>query len=250
MGENSQPVVLECLYANVQSLLSKKKEIEQLTEVQEFDILLFTEVWIDEEHQDFELYIRGYQNPSIDRNCRCGACVYVREGLDYINVEPPYRMKESVWICVKTSNNVERLYGCLYKSPNSEIENNENLLRNISWAKSEYEEVVLVGDFNMPGIDWVNEDCNSEATRRFLDCLNDSGLEQFIEEPTRYRHGQTPSVLDLLITSNPDIVNDIKLEDPLGKCDHVKITFSVSNMNRKNISSKQKYKNMLFAHGC
>ena len=49
MGDGPQDHVLKCLYGNLQSLNSKKREIElRLTEC-DYDILLFTEVWINEE---------------------------------------------------------------------------------------------------------------------------------------------------------------------------------------------------------
>ena len=52
-------------------------------------------------------------------------------------------------------------------------------------------------------------------------------------EPTRFRLGQTPLLLDLIITSN--------IRDPLGKCDHATLYFSVNNQKIKVIVNDKKY---------
>ena len=54
-------------------------------------------------------------------------------------------------------------------------------------------------------------------------------MEQLIDEQTRYREGQTPSLLDLLIVSDPDIVSNLSYCDPFGKSDHITICFDLRN---------------------
>ena len=41
-----------------------------------------------------------------------------------------------------------------------------------------------------------------------------------VDKPTRQRQGQTPNLLDLVLTKNPDAVNSITHRCPLGKSDH------------------------------
>ena len=67
----------------------------------------------------------------------------------------------------------------------------------------------------------------------FLETILDCYMEQLLLEPTRFREGQNPSLLDLLIVNNPDIVSGIWYEDPLGKCDHVVVCFKVNNKASK-----------------
>ena len=75
-----------------------------------------------------------------------------------------------------------------------------------------------------------------------MDCLN----EQLITEPSGFRLGQTPSLLDLVTTSGPEIYANLNMEDPLGKCDHAILYFSVKNQKIKGDTSDNKniYKEM------
>ena len=177
--------------------------------------------------------LEGFQRPLIQYKSRGGTCVYITEGLQYIEVTPPQKTSESNWFVVKTKNEVSRIYACIYRSPNSDNENNEKLLENIRWATANYSEVVIIGDINVPAIDWENESSSTVYGRKLLDCINNSFLEQLIEKPTRFWEGNNPSLLVLLITNKPDIISDLRLNDPFGKCDHVSIHFTVATEIKK-----------------
>ncbi|KAA0194537.1 hypothetical protein HAZT_HAZT004541 [Hyalella azteca] len=55
---------------------------------------------------------------------------------------------------------------------------------------------------------------------RFLSACRDAFLVQLQSEPTRSRVGQTPSLIDLVLTSDEDIVCEIQTTAGLGKSDH------------------------------
>ena len=92
-----------------------------------------------------------------------------------------------------------------------------------------------MGDFNYRGIDWSlntttgGSDSNEQS---FLDTVNDQFMHQHVNEPTRCRPGQRPSLLDLILTSSDDTVGDVAIGPPIGKSDHMTITF---NMDIKNM---------------
>ncbi|XP_071944656.1 uncharacterized protein [Antedon mediterranea] len=46
-------------------------------------------------------------------------------------------------------------------------------------------------------------------------------------EPTRYREGETPNVLDLVFTDKENTINGIMQSPPLGKSDHMMLQFSL-----------------------
>ena len=87
------------------------------------------------------------------------------------------------------------------------------------------------GDFNYPSINWSNGlavSSSSQPIQLFLDTLNDLFLHQHITEPTRYRAGSSPHVLDLVLTNEEDMVwQDIAYHPGLGLGDHVCICFTV-----------------------
>jgi hypothetical protein len=92
--------------------------------------------------------------------------------------------------------------------------------------------LLLVGDFNLPGINWdklqVKPCCQyKKLHQEFLDLLNENSLTQLITEPTHV-HGNT---LDLLCTNEPKLVVNTGIIKP-GVSDHHIITATL-NMTAK-----------------
>ena len=50
-------------------------------------------------------------------------------------------------------------------------------------------------------------------------------LFQAVTEPTRFRANQNPSLFDLVFSSYSDNLSEIKTSAPIGKSDHVLLTF-------------------------
>ena len=100
-----------------------------------------------------------------------------------------------------------------------------------------------MGDFNIPEINWRLESTSSETFgESFLKLLNDCGLYQHVQEPTRFRDGQHPSLLDLVITRYEKEVSGLKLTHPLGKSDHMCISFQLGvECIRRNSSFMRRY---------
>ena len=87
-----------------------------------------------------------------------------------------------------------------------------------------------MGDFNLPGIDWKSGLANGYnlVDKKFLTVLGDNFLCQLVDQPTRFRDGQKPSLLDLVITNDESVVNEIRYREPLGKSDHLVLEFEIS----------------------
>ena len=102
----------------------------------------------------------------------------------------------------------------------------------------------MIGDFNLPNINWCNNiidnnvNINSTA-RKFISCLKDNYLTQHVQFPTRARGSQTPHILDLII-SNEDFVEDIFNLSPLGKSDH-SVLHCVCNLYNENTVNVSKF---------
>ena len=58
-----------------------------------------------------------------------------------------------------------------------------------------------------------------------LECIRDCYLYQHITEPTRFKIGETPSVLDLVLTIEDSMVTNINYMPGLGKSDHLQLCF-------------------------
>ena len=67
----------------------------------------------------------------------------------------------------------------------------------------------------------------------FLDTIGNLFLEQLVNEPTRIRNEQTSSLLDLVLTNNIYFVDEISVQDPIGKSDHVVLDiFVIANTGK------------------
>jgi len=86
-----------------------------------------------------------------------------------------------------------------------------------------------MGDFNYREIDYeshtVHADTDSEAYKFFV-TTQDLYLFQHITEETRIREGTTASVLDYVFTDEDRFVQDLNYETPIGKSDHVCLTWN------------------------
>jgi len=72
-----------------------------------------------------------------------------------------------------------------------------------------------VGDFNLPGIDWVPEQGKGRGDEDFLVLFQDCFLTQFIDKPTR-----GSALFDLLLSNDPNMVEEVEVREHLGASDH------------------------------
>ena len=105
---------------------------------------------------------------------------------------------ESTWIKIKLRGEESLLIGCVYRSPQSTPANNEqlrNLIKNANQDNPTH--LMIVGDFNYPGIDWnssttAGEDSTKNEEYQFLETVRDTYLYQHVMENTRGRGTDTP----------------------------------------------------------
>ena len=83
--------------------------------------------------------------------------------------------------------------------------------------------IINVGDFNLPGIDWETDCSNKCQHEVLLDFLFNNSLSQLISQTTR---PTSNSILDLLITSSPNLIENIQTVP--GISDHLAIIFDVN----------------------
>ena len=82
---------------------------------------------------------------------------------------------------------------------------------------------VIMGDFNFPDIQWDSLSDKDDRSSVFLNYILENFLSQVVHEPTR-----SSALLDLLLTNEESIVDEVKVEENLGFSDHNIIRF---NMN-------------------
>ncbi|MGL5707139.1 MAG: endonuclease/exonuclease/phosphatase family protein, partial [Aeromonas sp.] len=120
------------------------------------------------------------------------------------------------------------LLACIYRSPCSTAEEDAELLKLLDGYRALTQQVVLIGDFNMPEIDWALQEAHgSRGGELFLSWIQDNGMYQHIASPTRYRGVQVPSLLDLILTTIEEGVHMIEHSTPLGCSDHMVIRCAI-----------------------
>ena len=102
----------------------------------------------------------------------------------------------------------------------------------------------------MPKVDWCSWSTPSSDVvgGLFLDTLDDEFLIQHVFFSTRFRNGQTPSTLNLIVTSDDVQLEDLSAGAPLGSSDHVMICFEYvcnvhipTSSNRRYLFEKGNY---------
>ena len=211
-------------YSNVNSLLNKRYELQNLIADKDPDIIQLTETLPknckkDDFSQDF--HIPGY-NLFFNNNPKRGITVYIKTSIDASLIEIiNCDLIECICLSLKINNQCIFL-GCTYRSPSNDKCNSTTQIINLfkSFDICKYDKFLMTGDFNYPDIDWSDKLLLSSIDCKFVDCIDDLFLQQMVTQPTRNMNNQKCNILDLLFTNDDTLVKDIEHIAPLGSSDH------------------------------
>ena len=244
---------LKIFYTNADNLMNKLDELKVRSYDKNYDIIIITEVYPkfgdSRETQNIELQINGYNlySSRVEKNSR-GVIIYVKETIrsDKNIVLTNYDFNESVWVNIYLKNEQKLLIGGIYRSPNSSPENTIKMIDLINIACNEnymYVTKVLVGDYNIPEIDWLSWNTiksESHYSFKFLECLRDNYLEQLVHMPTRWRDQQPGNLLDLVLTDCEDNILNLETANHLGNSDHLSIEFLINCSTENYVNEVEK----------
>ena len=180
--------------------------------------------------QDSELHVDGYDLCTNVNRCKRGVLIYTATYLKATPCDFSSDFDESIWVGVKLRNKDSLVIGCVYRSPNSDMRNTVELMTNLTniCERNQFTHVLICGDFNLPDIDWVHElsPPNPNSTSYlFVECLPDCFLTQHVMQPTHKRGDQQANILDLILTNEGNMIEDLLYEAPLGKSHHCSLVF-------------------------
>ena len=95
-------------------------------------------------------------------------------------------------------------------------------------SDEKYSHRCIVGDFNYKNINWKNwsTNCGDHSLEaHFLQTVRESFYYQHIDEATRARGRNDPSLLDLILTDEEMQVSNVQYHDPLGRSLSQETTF-------------------------
>lgn len=181
--------------------------------------------------QESELQIEGYDIFTNIQEAKRGVLIYTKSSLaaspspmsDLCNFD------EHCWCEIKLEGKDRLLIGCIYRSPNSNEENNSKLIQDLTKICSKSNSHVLIcGDFNYPNINWENGKCSSHGASCFLEGIRDCFLHQHVTNPTHHRPNQEANILDLVLTNEEGMVSRLDHKAPIGKSHHSVLTFTLN----------------------
>lgn len=244
---------LNCLYTNADQLKNKMSELSIRVNNENPDIIGITEVKAKKRQSNIkasEFHIEGNQNykmfsKNVEDEQGRGLLLFVNKELDTDEVIMDTPFHENLFLQIRINKNKSILLGIVYRSPSSSDENNDALLDLLEEAAGKgHEKLVIMGDFNYPGINWETWNIHGENTEKheykFIQKLQDIFLFQHINQPTRWRGSDNPHILDLIITKDEDSLSLLDYQSPLGKSDHCTIFFKIPCKIVVHLKRKQK----------
>ena len=157
-----------------------------------------------------------------------GGILYVKESIQAYEIKLEVDYDEAVW-CKIVSGNSKLTIGLVYQSPNINEEDNTKIQNAIKEVSKR--ECIIMGDFSHGHIQWKSLESTGGEDRQFLFLILDSFLTQHVLEPTR-----GDNVLDIVLSSQKELVDNVKIHEPLGNSDHNQIHFDI------NVKSENKNK--------
>ena len=184
-----------------------------------------------------------------------GSAIFVHNSLTVTKLDW-FKNTESVAINVGFSNRKSIDVLCVYRSPNLTRTENTKLLsqlQKVPFTSPEFPNIIMVGDFNLPNVDWAQGivvgpvdtiDQKLVLQSEYLDLFTTRGLHWYLEEPTRCKligDNLQSAVLDQVFSNNECIIKNVSVKAPLGKSDHMGIDIETQlKTNVKYMNVKQR----------
>ena len=188
--EPTSSSILKCCSLNARSIVNKRSELQAVASTKDLDIIAISETWLNSDIMDQELLSSHYNIFRKDGLGRGGGVLLaIREGLRC------YRRCDletdcEILRCEVHFNPCSVYYvGIFYRPPSSDMAYLAKLVQLLEKLPSLCS-ILLLGDFNLPNIDWnFVSPCQPDSFSDFFcDCIiNCFGFSQLVHKPTRGR---------------------------------------------------------------
>ena len=119
--------------------------------------------------------------------------------------------------------------GLVYRSPNINEDDHTKIQNAINEVSKG--ECIIMGDFNHGHIQWkISREYRGEE-KQFIFLIQESFLKQHVLASTREEN-----VLDIVLSSQKELVDNVNIHEPLGNSDHNQMRFDI------NVKSERKDK--------
>ena len=234
-------------------LLNKVEDLKVLIASNEPDIIFLSEVIPKAQKNEIheaQLNIPGYDvfpnfsssEQNLGASGRRGVAIYVKDSLDAEEVKFQTDYTDHMWVEIKLRNKDPLLCGCIYRSPSKDKDSEKQTTQKVCELIIEAvgrnnSRLLICGDFNYPDIDWECQYSKNDNLKVFLQTIQELNLHQHVCNPTRYRDGHEPSLLDLIITTEEGMINFLEHNPGLGESDHECLNFGLNCFKEKKESA-------------
>ena len=203
--------------------------LQDLIKTHNLDLIFLTETWLDSKVDDSHFNLRNFQIFRSDRTAKKGGgvAIIIKDVFPAVRIEsivPDGALHDLVCVDLHTNNQHYRLI-CVYRPPGDADSGRCDsllLINRLNKLLTRSRITFLLGDFNLPLVNWKNMTYPSDGIH---DCLlsfcQQHSLDQLVSEPTRY-----DNILDLLFVSDPHVVTNYIITPPLSTGDHNVVLFS------------------------
>ena len=169
-------------------------------ELLEFDVLAFTETWLNSSYASDDIRLESFREPERkDRvgDSHGGVIIYVKDSIHYRRRNDlELRGIECIWIQL-TLKHKHVLFGLFYRPPNSDSIYYSGIEDSIHLAiDSGITDIIITGDFNFNML-------NNQTSRKINTFCEQFSLFQCINEPTHFTENSS-TLLDILLVTNKD----------------------------------------------
>ena len=223
---------------------TKLRTISEIITASEENIPFFilTETHLKDYIMDAEVSIPQYNILRADRAIRKGGGVAIYSHHAFSLDDTDKFTNQYCEAAMAYSQQNELVIIAIYRPPGSPVKYFKECLEKIQTFKNKYSDAttIMLGDINLKFIDWKTETIRKptniksnitheerESSDILLDFVNENLLVQMVEEPTR----KGKSILDLLFTSDEDLVFDVKVEKNNLDTDHDTVTCQILHEN-------------------
>lgn len=239
---------ISILFTNIRSAVRNRDDLSAATDTTSADIVILTETWLNDSVRDSEIFYsqKNYSVFRCDRAGRRGGGVLIAASDNFqcfkLNIDTALE-----FVSVHITIEFQKFLFCVcYRAPSANSNFCSDLRDALTTVHNMFPNlpILLFGDFNFPDIDWSNPsyiitDRLSESSN-FLSVCSEFSLTQLISKPTRVTPS-TSSILDLLLTTSPNLISNITYIP--GISDHCLVNVTLSLPARASPNSTKTIRN-------
>jgi len=181
------------------------------------DLILLTETWLNPSSNtailDLDNYVLQHDLRKDRQDTAAGVggglLVYARKGITILSCDTVGQFNQYVKFVLDDKGTRTHFY-LVYRPPRNDRQNMEELRILIQNAEPE---TVMIGDFNLPGVEWGTA---GSTGCQLAEEAADKNFVQLIDFPTHTKG----NILDLILTNVPEKIVSVWEEGRLGKSDH------------------------------